>query len=173
MAHNLAEEWSICSILQLNCGPALGIREVWKWFLLMVFGYILFCKGISEKKIFRKKFKIFSFGPPYEYEMKMKKYEKNFFSKFGSRYQNVPIRENKCWFQNFQISKGWATIRLQNRAQGRPALCSILRLNCGLAIWLRKVLKTVLFMVYWYILILGIVFQFRDDDFQTFLRGTP
>ena len=105
--------------------------------------------------------------------MKMKKIIKIFFSEIDCRYQNVPIRQNKSWFQNFQISKGWATIRLQNGAQGRPALCSILRLNCGLAIWLRKVLKTVLFMVYWYILILGIVFQFRDDDFQTFLRGTP
>ena len=96
-----------------------------------------------------------------------------FFLQFDSRYQNVPIRQNKSWFQNFQISKGWATIRLQNGAQGRPALCSILWLNCGLAIWVRKVLKTVLFMVYGYILILGMVFQFRDDDFQTFLRVTP
>ena len=133
----------------------------------------MFIKGISEKKNFKKKFYFDSLGPPYEYEMKMKKNLKFFFLQFDSRYQNVPIRQNKYWFQNFQISKGWATIRLQNGAQGRPALCSILRLNCGLAIWLRKVLKTVLFMVYWYILILGIVFQFRDDDFQTFLRGTP
>ena len=28
-------------------------------------------------------------------------------------------------------------------------------------------------MVYVYILILGIVFQFGDDDFEKFLRGTP
>ena len=139
----------------------------------MVFGYILFCKVISEKKIFRKEFKIFSFGPPYEIWNENEKNYKNFFSEIDCRYQNVPIRQNKCWFQNFQISKGWATIRLQNRAQGRPALCSILWHNCGLAIWVRKVLKTVLFMVYGYILILGMVFQFRDDDFQTFLRGTP
>ena len=41
LAHNSAEEWSICSILLLNCGSILGIRQVWKGFLLMVFGYIL------------------------------------------------------------------------------------------------------------------------------------
>ena len=131
--------------------------------------------GFSKKTFFQKNSNsIFdSLGPPYEYEMKMKKNLKFFFLQFDSRYQNVPIRQNKSWFQNFQISKGWATIRLQNGAQGRPALCSILWHNCGLAIWVRKVLKTVLFMVYGYILILGMVFQFRDDDFQTFLRGTP
>ena len=139
----------------------------------MVFGYILFCKGISEKKNFSEKIqKFFLWSPLWIWNENEKNYKK-FFSEIDCRYQNVPIRQNKCWFQNFQISKGWATIRLQNRAQGRPALCSILWHNCGLAIWVRKVLKTVLFMVYWYILILGIVFQFRDDDFQTFLRGTP
>ena len=154
-------------------GQPLGLEKFGNDFYWWFLGTFCFVKEFLKKKNFRKKFKNFSFGPPYEYEMKMKKYKKIFFPKFGSRYQNVPIRENKCWFQNFQISKGWATIRLQNRAQGRPALCSILWHNCGLAIWVRKVLKTVLFMVYWYILILGIVFQFRDDDFQKFLRGTP
>ena len=139
----------------------------------MVFGYILLFKGISEKKNFKKKFYFwFPWSPLWIWNENEKKSE-IFFLQFDSRYQNVPIRQNKSWFQNFQISKGWATIRLQNGAQGRPALCSILWHNCGLAIWVRKVLKTVLFMVYWYILILGIVFQFRDDDFQTFLRGTP
>ena len=138
----------------------------------MVFGYILLFKGISEKKNSKKNSILIPLVPLWIWNENEKKSE-IFFLQFDSRYQNVPIRQNKCWFQNFQISKGWATIRLQNRAQGRPALCSILWHNCGLAIWVRKVLKTVLFMVYWYILILGIVFQFRDDDFQKFLRGTP
>ena len=135
----------------------------WKW------------KKIKKKNFFSKKIQILfliPLVPPMSMKKKNEKNLKFFFLQFDSRYQNVPIRQNKCWFQNFQISKGWATIRLQNGAQGRPALCSILWLNCGLAIWVRKVLKTVLFMVYGYILILGMVFQFRDDDFQTFLRGT-
>ena len=146
------------------------------WWFLGTFCLLKeFLKKNRKKTFFQKNSNsIFdSLGPPYEYEIKMKKIWNFFFLQFDSRYQNVPIRQNKSWFQNFQISKGWATIRLQNGAQGRPALCSILWHNCGLAIWVRKVLKTVLFMVYGYILILGMVFQFRDDDFQTFLRGTP
>ena len=39
----------------------------------MVFGYILLFKGISEKKISKKNSIFYSLGPPYEYEMKMKK----------------------------------------------------------------------------------------------------
>ena len=150
-------------------------KDFYWWFLGTFCNLKEFLKKNKKKTFFQKNSNsIFdSLGPPYEYEKKNEKNLKFFFLQFDSRYQNVPIRQNKCWFQNFQISKGWATIRLQNGAQGRPALCSILWLNCGLAIWVRKVLKTVLFMVYWYILILGIVFQFRDDDFQTFLRGTP
>ena len=173
MAHNSGIEWGICPILQLNCGPTMGIRQVWKWFLWWVFVYILFFKGISDKEIFSKKFKFFRLGPPYGYEMEMKKNLKNFFLQFHSRYQNVHIRQSHCWFQNFPNPTGWATIRLQNRAQGTPAMCPILWLNCGPTSWARKVLKTPFFMVYVYILILGIVFQFGDDDFETFLRGTP
>ena len=173
MAHNSGIEWGICPILQLNCGPTMGIRQVWKWFLWWVFVYILFFKGISDKEIFSKNFKFFPLGPPYGYEMEMKKNLKIFFLQFHSRYQNVHIRQNQCWFQNFPNLTGWATIRLQNRAQGTPAMCPILWLNCGPTSWARKVLKTPLFMIYVYILILGIVFQFGDDDFETFLRGTP
>ena len=173
MAHNSGIEWGICPILQLNCGPTMGIRQVWKWFLWWVFVYILFFKGISDKEIFSKNFKFFPLGPPYGYEMEMKKNLKKIFLQFHSRYQNVHIRQSHCWFQNFPNPTGWATIRLQNRAQGTPAMCPILWLNCGPTSWARKVLKTPFFMVYVYILILGIVFQFGDDDFETFLRGTP
>ena len=150
-------------------------NDFYCWFLGTFCLLKEFLKKNRKKNFFPKKFK-FYFWFPWSPLWVWKKNEKNlkfFFLQFDSRYQNVPIRQNKSWFQNFQISKGWATIRLQNGAQGRPALCSILWLNCGLAIWVRKVLKTVLFMVYGYILILGMVFQFRDDDFQTFLRGTP
>ena len=143
-------------------------NDFYWWFL----GTFCLLKEFLKKKFQKKILFWFPWSPLWIWNENEKNL-KFFFLQFDSRYQNVPIRQNKCWFQNFQISKGWATIRLQNGAQGRPALCSILWLNCGLAIWVRKVLKTVLFMVYGYILILGMVFQFRDDDFQTFLRGTP
>ena len=68
-----------------------------------------------EKKFFFHFSKIHR-GDPYDYDQnrkgppmnfgKMKKKCKIFFLQFDSRYQNVPIRQNKCWFQNFQISKG-------------------------------------------------------------------
>ena len=137
--------------------------------------YILFYKVTFQKKIFSKNFKFYfdCLGPPYGCEMKMKKNPKFFFLQFYSRYQNVHIRQNQCWFQNFLNPTGWATIRFQNRAQATPVMCPILWLNCGPTRWVRKVLKLSLFMVYVYILILGVVFQFGDDDFGTFLRGTP
>ena len=137
--------------------------------------YILFYKGICPKKFFSKNFKFYfdCLGPPYGYEMEMEKNPKIFFLQFYSRYQNVHIRQNQWWFQNFLNPTGWATIRFQNRAQATPVLCPILWLNCGPTSWARKVLKSPFLMVYVYILILGIVFQFGDDDFQTFLRGTP
>ena len=69
------------------------------------------------------------------------------FSKFHSRYQNVHIRQNQCWFQNFPNPTDWATIRLQNRAQATPAMCPILWLNCGQTRWTKKVLKTPFFIM--------------------------
>ena len=132
-----------------------------------------FLKEFLIKKFFQKISNFFPLVPPMDMKWKWKKNLKIFFLQFHSRYQNVHIRQNHCWFQNFPNPTGWATIRLQNRAQGTPAMCPILWLNCGSTSWARKVLKTPLFMIYVYILILGIIFQFGDDDFETFLRGTP